>query len=203
MSISPGDVLKIVAVLSWLDGNVAQNVFGAAIGGTGGPYDDEDIGDDALAWVSAMFSNITTGLSNQIDGSEVKVYKYDSVDDDFDEVATESWTFNPSNSADQLPRGVAALINCKTMDPDVSGKKYIPGLTEGAVTAGLFESGTMTALANFADDWLGPFTGGTSGATWIPGVWSPTRTNFYAATGTALISTIPAYQRRRKRGVGI
>jgi hypothetical protein len=203
MSIQVGDVLKVVAILSWLDGDIAQNVFNAVITGTGGPYDDGDIVADALTWVGTMYANLTSNMSDEIDGSEVRVYTYDNVDDDWDEIGSSAWTFNPSEATDQLPRGVAGLVNARTTDPDVNGKKYLPGICEGGCTDGQFGAGQLSAHANFADDWMSSFTGGTSGASWVPGIWSPTRTNFYACSGTAIIPSIPAYQRRRKRGVGI
>jgi hypothetical protein len=128
---------------------------------------------------------------------------YDPIDDDFDEVGSTAWVFNPNLAADELPRGVAALINCKTTDPDVNGKKYIGGYTEGNTVAGMWGAGTITQLGLFAVDWLTNFVGATSTADFIPGIWSPTRTNFYAGGGTVLIPTIAAYQRRRKRGIGI
>jgi hypothetical protein len=202
MSIAVGDVLRVVAIMAWLDGNLNMNVFNAVIGGTGGPFDEADIVDDAVAWMNAIYGNMTGSISDELDGSEIAVYVYDSVDDDFDEVGTDPWTFNPTSGSEQLPRGVAGLINANTIDPDVQGKKYLGGLVEPSVTDGLWIAAQLANLALWADDWVTAFTGGTSGASWIPGVWSPTRTNFYPFSGAYTIPAIPAYQRRRKRGVG-
>jgi len=203
MSISAGDILRVVATLVWLDGEINQNVFNAVVTGGGSPWTDADILDDAEEWVGDMYSPLALYLSDEIDGSSVTVYKYDAVDDDWDEVASEAWSFNPSAASDQLPRGVAMLINCGTTDPDVNGKKYIMGANEGSIADGLFESLLITQLALFADEWVELFVGGTSGADWAPGIWSPTNTNFFAMSGNYQIPTIAAYQRRRKRGVGI
>jgi hypothetical protein len=203
MSVTVGDVLRVVAVLTWLDGEVMQNVFNATIGGSGGPYDEDDIVDDALAWLGDMYANLVTVQSDEVDGSEVRVYVYDAVDDDWDEIGSDAWTYNPTTASEQTARGVSGLINAKTTDPDVNGKKYVGGLTEGGLTDGVINAATLAQLALFAADWLTAFTGGTSGADWVPGIWSPTRTNFLAASGTLLIPAIPAYQRRRKQGVGI
>jgi hypothetical protein len=186
-----------------LDGNIAQNVFNAVVTGGGSPWADADVVADALEWVEDMYAHIVTSLSDEIDGSQVQVYLYDSVDDDWDEVGTTAWVFNPSGATDQLPRGVAALINAKTQDPDVQGKKYVPGFTESSVADGLYTAGVITILGDFADEWLTGFVGGTSAADWQPGVWSVVDTVFRFATGVSIIPTIPAYQRRRKRGVGV
>lgn len=203
MSVGVGDILKVVAILSWLDSDVVQNVFNAVIGGSGGPFDEDDIVDDALDWVETMYANIVANGSDEIDGSEIRVYIYDPIDDDWDEIGSEAWVFNPSDTAEQLPRGVAALINAKTTNPDVNGKKYLGGLTEGSSVDGQWGAGPIAAFANFAADWLAPFVGAVSTADWIPGIWSPTRTNFFPSSLTAIIPTVAAYQRRRKRGVGI
>jgi hypothetical protein len=203
MSISTGDILRIVASMLWTDGNVAQNVFNAVVTGAGGPWDDSDIADDAEAWLDNMYANITTACADSIDGNEVIVYKYDAVDDDWDEVASQSWTWNPSNASGEIPRGAAALIRLWSTDPDVQGKKYIAGTTEGVNDDGLFTGAFLTDLLAFAADWYLPFAGAVSGATWTPGIWSVVGTVFKAGVDHIAVSAIPAYQRRRKRNVGI
>jgi hypothetical protein len=203
MSIVIGDVLRVVAILTWLDGNIMQNVFNSVISGTGGPFDDADIVADALEWVGDMFAFEVGRISDECDGSEIRVYIRDNVDEDWDEVGSDAWTFDPTSATDMLPRGVAGLINAKTLDPDVNGKKYVGGLTEDSSLDGLWSSGEIISLGNYGAEWVSNFTGGTSGASWVPGVWSPTRNNFFPFSGTIIVPTIPAYQRRRKRGVGI
>jgi len=203
MSISVGDVLKVVAIAAWLDGSITENVFAAVVAGSGGPFDDADVVDDMVDWVDDMYANLTSKSTDEMDGSEVKVYKYDAVDDDFDEVGSDTWAWNPTSTTEHLPQGVAVLVNCKTSDPDVNGKKYLAGTTEAYNNNGSIESALLTDVAAFALDWVTGFVGATSGATFAPGVWSPTKTMFYAMSGSVIIPTIYAYQRRRKPGVGI
>ena len=203
MSITSGDILRVVASFLWTDGNVNQNVFNCVPTGGGSPWDDQDVVDDMEEWLDDMYANIFTDMSDDISGNEVIVYKYDALDDDWDEVGSQAWTLAPSQAAEQLPRGVAALVRLWTSDPDVQGKKYIPALTENAITDGLIVSTIITKLLAFAADWYLPFVGSTSGATFTPGVWSVVGTVFKAAVDHVATSTIPAYQRRRKRGVGI
>lgn len=203
MSLTVGDILKVVAILQWVDGDILQNVFNVVIGGAGGPYDEADVIDDMVDWMDAIYANIVARVSDELDGSEVRCYEYDPVDDDWDEIGSDSFTFNPSDALHQMPRGVASLINAKTTDPDVNGKKYIGGITEGWFDDGLHGASILATLALVGADWVTPFAGSTSGADFVPGIWSPTRTNFYACSGTIIIPSIPAYQRRRKQGVGI
>ncbi len=203
MTVSTGDILRVVASLLWTDGNVNQNVYNCVVTGSGGPWDNSDVIDDAEAWLDNMYANLTTIQVDEIDGNEVIVYKWDTVGQDWDEVGSQAWTYNPTNAAEQLPRGSGALVRLWTDDADVQGKKYIGGLTEGGLVDGLFETQTITALLAFAADWYLPFVGGVSGATFTPGVWSVVGKLFQAAIDHVATSTIPAYQRRRKRTVGI
>lgn len=203
MTISTGDILRVVASLLWTDGNVNQNVFNVKVTGAGGPWTDQDIVDDCEDWLDNMYANLTTTCSDQIDGNEVIVYKWDTVGLDWDEVGSQSWVWDPSITVDQLPRGVAALVRLWTTDPDVQGKKYIGGLTEGVVTDGLIVSAILTVLLAFAADWYTPFVGAASAADFTPGIWSVVNSLFVDGIDHIAASAIPAYQRRRKRTVGI
>lgn len=203
MSITDGTILRVVASMLWSDGNVNQNVFNCVVTGGGSPWDDVDVVDDMEDWLDNLYLNMTGVCSDELDGNEVLVYKYDAIDDDWDEVGSQSWVWNPTQVGDQLPRGVAGLVRLWTTDPDVQGKKYVPGLTENAVDDGLINATTLTALLAFAADWYLPFVGATSGATFTPGIWSVVGTVFKLAVDHIATSAIPAYQRRRKRNVGI
>lgn len=203
MAVAENDILRIVASLLWTDGNVNQNVFNAKVSGGSPPYADTDIADDAEDWLDDMYANLTTVVSDEIDGNEVLVYKYDPVNQDWDEVQSQSWTWDPTSTFDQLPRGVAGLVRLWTTDPDVQGKKYLPGMVEGALADGLWNATEVVIFLAFAADWYLPFVGAASGATFTPGIWSVAQTAFLAAVDHVASSAIPAYQRRRKRTVGI
>lgn len=203
MTIDVGDVLRVVAVISWLDGDIMQNVFNTAILSGTGPFDPVDVVDDMVDWMDGLYAELTSDVTGQVDGSEIRVYIYDDVDDDWDEVGIDAFTWNPSSAVESLPRGVALLLNAKTTDPDVSGKKYFGGLTEASVTDGILTAAVVTAGAAVAVEWFGDFVGSATGATFNPGVWSVKDTAHYPMSGTVIIPSIPAYQRRRKNGIGI
>lgn len=203
MTITSGDILRVVTTLLWTDGNIMQNVFNAVVTGVGSPWDDDDIVDDAVDWADTMYANHVADMSQACDGSQVQVYVYDPIDDDWDEVGSGNWSFNPTGPVDQSPRGAAVLLNLKTTDPDVSGKKYLGGMKIGATVDGLYTAAIIANAILFGADWAGIFVGATSAADWTPGVWSVADTVFKAAGDTLITSFIPAYQRRRKRGVGV
>jgi len=203
MSITVGDILRVVASFVWDDGEINQNVFNAVIGGSGGPFTDDDIVDDAEDWLQQMYIEVISDMAPEISGSACYVYVYDSVDDDWDEVGTIGFSFTPTGATDELPRGVAALVNAYTSDPDVQGKKYLPAFIEGAVQNGLFSASVLVHMVDLLGVWSAPFSGAVSGASWIPAIWSPTETNAFAMSESGAASAIPAYQRRRKNNVGI
>lgn len=202
MTISDGTVLRVAVSMLFTDGNLAMNVFNAVITGAGAPWDEDDVVSDALDWIDTIYANLTSSVGSTLDGSEITVYEYDPIDDDWDEVGTIAFTWNPSSGSDPLPRGVSALINARTIDPDVSGKKYFAGLTEAACTDGSWVAGVLTTLAAVAVDWYTGFTGTLTTATWAPVIWSVVAKTPYVMTGAVTIPTEPAYQRRRKRGIG-
>lgn len=203
MTVVTNSILRVVASMLWTDGNVNQNIYNCKITGVGGPYDETDVTDDMEDWLDNMYANIVAQCSDEIDGNEVLVYKWDPVGHDWDEVQSQAWTWNPTNVTDQMPRGVAALVRLWTTDPDVQGKKYIPGITEGMATDGLITAASLTTLLALAADWYLPFVGAATGATFTPGIWSVAGSLFVAGVDHVAANAIPAYQRRRKRNVGI
>lgn len=203
MSVPENAILKVVASLIWDDGEINQNVYNAVVSGGTPPYDELDVVDDAVEWLETMYANLVSTMATTIDSSHVTVYIWDTVDQDWDEVGQETWALTTTGVDDELPRGVAALVNAKSLDPDISGGKYMPGFIEGSSTDGLWAVSVITALAAYAADWIAGFVGVGSGADWLPVVWSVKDSLTQAFSGTILIPSIPAYQRRRKNNVGI
>lgn len=203
MSITDGEILRIVASMIYGDGNINQNVYNAVVTGGGAPFAEEDILDDAETWLNDMYTHVVNQVVTNLGGNEIIIYKYDALDDDWDEVGSQAWVFDFTGAGDELPRPVAALVRLWTSDPDVQGKKYLPAHTEAVLTNGLWTAGAITNLLLFAAEWYAPFVGAVSGATFTPGIWSVAQTVFKAAVDHYATSTIPAYQRRRKRNIGI
>jgi hypothetical protein len=202
MSLTVGSILKVVCTMAHADGNLVQNVFHTLITAGAGPHDAEDVSDDMADWIDDMFGTLSTYLSDELTATEVTVYEYDSTNDDWDEVGTGVPTHAPSQTSDIMPRGTAALLNAKSSDPDVNGKKYLGVFTAGHWVNGAWAAGLLTALISFSGQWYNPHVGAATGATFESGIWSPTNTTFYPLTGTFSTATFPAYQRRRKPGVG-
>lgn len=103
-----------------------------------------------------------------------------------------------------LPAANAGLMVANTAEPSLQGKKYVPGLSEGTVEAGVITTGALADLANLMVEYLTPIDLVTpSLVTMIPGIYSTAKEEFFAFNGSGTITNVPAYQRRRKPGVGI
>lgn len=203
MSLPVGTIIRVVQNLLWDDGNIMQNVFNCVIGGSGGPFDEQDVADDMAEWMDAIYTNLSANMAADVSAGEVKCYEYDSVDDDWDEFGTGVATFAPTSAADFLPQGIAALVKVTTTDPDIQGRKYFGGFGENVITDGQWIPTLVTLLAAAAVDWQTIFVGTTTGATMIPGVWSTVKGALQPMAAAFVVNTIANYQRRRRPGVGI
>jgi len=204
MSIPTGTQLRIVASMNWSDGEINQNVFNVELTGGAGPYDDFDVVDDCLEYIEGVYDNIELYMADEIDGSSITVYKFDEVNEDWDEVGSNSWSLSTGGTAGTgLPRGVAFLLTAKSEDPDIDARKYLPAMVEGALTDENWVAALVLAALDFAADWVTAIVGSTSGATLTPVVWSVAKLAATYLVDHYLASNIPAYQRRRKNNVGI
>jgi len=202
MSITEGTIIRIVASMILPDSVIAQNVFYAVLTGGSGPWDEADIVLDAIDYMDLIYTVWATFGSDQANVDQIQVYEYDSIDDDWDEVGSGVLNKTGGVAADMLPHGVAAFTQARSSDPDVSAKKYWAAATETAQADGAWTGATVTGLAILADAWVDGDVGSASGANIIAGVWSPTETNFFYFNQNITVNATPAYQRRRKPGVG-
>lgn len=203
MAVPDGAILRYVLSLLMPDSVIAQNVFYAVFADTGGSDDEDDVISDLDDWVEDIFTHIIDRVSDSVDTVGAKVYLFDPIDDDWDEVGTGTPVVNFSNVADMTPHGVAALVHMMTTDPDVMGGKYIAGLADANFTGSDLEAGIMLDLIDFGGEWVTPFVGAATGGDFGPGVWSVAQHVFKLANLTYRINGQCAYQRRRKPGVGI
>lgn len=203
MAISSGTILKVVVSLLMPDSVIAQNIFYTVITDLVTSDAEDDVVDDMIIWVEAMYTDLIGNLSDQMAGSDVKVYEYDPIDEDWDEVGSNTWSVTFTGTGDMIPHGVAAICYAKTLDPDVQAGKYIPGITEDSFSESDLNAGLVTDLAQFCATWVGGFTGTNTGGTVGPGVWSTVGAVFKLFNGNYVINGLAGYQRRRKPGVGI
>jgi len=203
MSFVSGDVVKVD--LHWYASGIgfAANVFQAKLlQGTPHTYLDSLVVADMKDWMERILLPIAPDVVVSCDVTGASIYQ--KVGALWNLIGSTSVTFTPASIGDPLPSGVAALITWNTYVSKVQGKKYLPGLSEGSQTAGLWIATVLSHLASVAVQWISGFNGLTdSDSHWYPGVWSAKTLGFQSFGTAGQIPDVPAYQRRRKAGVGI
>lgn len=102
---------------------------------------------------------------------------------------------------DPVPSGVAGLISFSTNFKRVGLRKYFGALDEGSIGgSGNIGSSTTSDMVDVKDFLLAQYTAG-SGRRYTYGYQSPAIGGFVAPNG-GIVRQIPAYQRRRRQGVG-
>lgn len=202
MSVATNTVLRVVASLLMPDSVIAQNIFYTLITGGAGPYDDDDVVSDVADWIEDIYDSWKLIGDSNVSLNNIRVYKFDPIDDDWDEVSSETGIAVGLVVGDMLPHGIAGYTLARTLDPDVSAKKYWPGITEVSQTEGAWVGAALTQMLDMNVIWMADDTGALTAANFNPGVWSVKNHSFFEFGDSHMVKGAPAYQRRRKPGVG-
>jgi len=97
---------------------------------------------------------------------------------------------------------VSAYLLGYTDLPKQRGSKYLPGISEAVYNNNLFTAGALVDMAALLASYLSVINPGQVNE-FTPGILSKTLETFVPFIGNGLIDAQPAYQRRRKDGVGI
>lgn len=203
MALATDTILKVVVSMVLPESVVAQNIFWALFENTGSSADEDDVMDDLEDWIEGIYDNLLIKLDTEFSLDDIAVYRYDSGEDDFDEVGQASVTGVGLVNLDLLPHGAALVTNANTENSDVQGRKFWTGFTEGANNNGQVDSAIVANIVLAVSDWVSTFVGAATGSDFTPGVYSLTRKAFYPFNGDSTINLVWGYQRRRKPGVGI
>lgn len=202
MSFTNNDIAKVD--LRWQVGNIGQacNVFMAQLAQeTPHAVADLTVVTALGLWMTAILAPMEPHVVVSCDILDCNVYK--KVGPLWNLVGPAVVTFVPESIGDPLPSGVAGLLTAYTTISKVIGKKYLPGLSEVAQTAGLWVVGVLSAMLQSGLNWIGAFNlDPASEGRMYPGVWSLKTISYQSFLGVGA-RDVPAYQRRRKQGVGI
>ena len=202
MSFTNNDLAKVD--LRWQVGSIgmACNVFMAQLAQeTPHAVADLTVVTALGLWMTAILEPMETHIVVDCDILDCNVYK--KVGPLWNLVGPAVVTFSPTSGSDPLPSGVAGLLTAYTAVSKVIGKKYLPGLSETSQTAGLWVIGVLAAMLQSGMAWIAPFNlDPPSEGRMYPGVWSLKQGTHIGFAGIA-VRDVPAYQRRRKQGVGV
>ena len=202
MAFTHGDIAKVD--LHWQVGTIgfAANVFQCKLlQDSPHSLSDVDAATDMAAWMTGIVGPMEPHVVVDVDITSASFYKKSG--DDWNLITDLPIVFVPESIGDPLPSGVAALITAYTYQSKTQGKKYFPGMSELAQTAGLWVAGVLAALANSGLAWISGFDSIADPTShWYPGVWSLKSLDFQSFSPVTIVRDVPAYQRRRKQGVG-
>lgn len=193
-----GDVIRCFAELSYNGQSQFGNVFhwqvdGAASGGT-----DAEFNTGAGAWLETIYGHIDGYMVN--DALFEKLTYYNITQDRPAGVYNWPTLDDGDSTGNALPEGVAGLVVLYTDVKRVVGKKYFGGLASAALEDRTWLGLALIALNQAANAMLSPFTAaGTD--TVVHGIYRRNLGTFVQLR-SAVARSVPAYQRRRKPGVG-
>lgn len=106
-----------------------------------------------------------------------------------------------SLAQDTLPAANSALVIADVGLPKIRGRKFVPGLSENNVTSGLLDASYVGLFTAHLNAYVAAITTAGSGQL-LAGTPSKVISAFRLFQGSGVVSDVPAYQRRRKPGVG-
>jgi hypothetical protein len=196
-----GDIIRLVVEYSIPGASTVLNVFHWLIV-DGGP-DSPDIIDDFEDWVTNVWGPDWTDLAASV--ASIIGLALDIVDTEghvLENIGAETLAIAGGVGGEIGVAAASAFMKADTALPKTRGTKYIPGLGEGNLTDGILTVETLGDVALLFLDYISLYIGAVSGARYSPGVVSRTLTEFIEFEGGGYFTDVPAYQRRRKPGVG-
>lgn len=189
------DIIRVIAEMAYV-GQQILNVYHVI---SPSPTADSLLIDDVAAWLDEAYGYVNAFQDNGYGYSSIRVL---NLSDD-SEIGVVDWPGLVGGSvsgATGLPSGVAALITQPTSTLGSRGRKFIAGISETYQSDSLWDPTFLTGLADMAAVISAPFIGLSSGNSWAPCVVS---TGLIPRPITGYqVTNIPAYQRRRREGVG-
>ena len=191
------DIIRLGAVLKVGGLFDVVNVFHLYIssgGGLGWALANADFQE----YVDQVYQNIDTYLHTGVAGDSIQVANVTQA------TVFGSIAFNPaitgSDAGSILPLGVCCLTWARTYKARVQMRKYWSGFTEAQLDGGSWTSTLENACLAAMTDVVGGLTG--SNGLVMVGVAYNRSGGTYTIGQSISSSDIPAYQRRRKQGVG-
>jgi hypothetical protein len=178
-----------------------MNVFHCRL--TGGDVTDTSLNATIDAWLTASWGDTWATLAAS--GAELVSYEADVMSTAglvLRNIGGGVIAVNGDVIEDVTPAAVSGYLMGYTSIPKARGSKYVPGIAETQIQEGEFTAPALVKLATLLAIYLADVSLG-SGASLEMGVLSKALGAFISFTGSGLIESLPAYQRRRKQGVGI
>lgn len=201
MTVVTGDILKTVLNYSYPGAGTALNIFYWVYAGSTRP--DSEVTTAIKNWAIGGWGNNWEDIASQdatIDS--VDIQKVDGTGLVLADLGNEIVNLVGAQVGSVTSAAVSAWLGASTATPQIRGSKFVPGIAEASVQDGLLNAGALTNLGLLLLEYLGNMDVG-GGDVLTPGIISKRALAFVPFSNTGQITDVPAYQRRRKPGVGI
>jgi len=197
-----GEIYRITLQWAMPDGGTAQNVFHYEVTIADPFTTPAGILAGLLFDLQLGFIIVADRITDLMVGDTAELALYDPILDQFSTIATDALGgFDGTNVTAPSPNGIAGLIKFFTDVGRSQGRKYIAGIVESFFTANVVAPALATDLLLVAAQWVLPIIVGTGALT--PGNFAAVSGTIRSWTGGFAVSSLAAYQRRRKPGVGL
>lgn len=196
-----GEIVRVALHYTQPNAGDCMNVFHFRLSGTVG--DDESLLDNIGTGWAVSWANIwkTIGASAAVlSHVDVDVVNTDGTVDR--NIGSEILNVAGTVGGEVTSAAVSGYLLAYTPIPKARGSKYVPGMCEVGVSSGAFTTGAQAVLLQLLALYLNVYVG-SGGLRLNPGVLSLLLVEFVDFLASGAIETLPAYQRRRKAGVGI
>lgn len=195
-----GEILRTVLHYV-IPGSAAQNVFFHEYTGPG--TTDASALATIDAWFTAVWGPDWVQLGSQ--NAEMDFVECDVINPDGTvarNLGAQALNIAGTNPNSTGGAAISSYLLAYTDQPKQRGSKYVPGISEAMYDNNLFTAGALVDMAALLASYLSIINPGQTNE-FTPGVLSRTLEVFVPFIGNGLIDAQPAYQRRRKDGVGI
>ena len=200
MTVQIGDIVRAVLTYSHPYGSLAQTVFTFEL--QDDAVDESDMLADLATWAETVWGQFWADLSDEV--CFLELIEVDILNGDGTvavNIGAATIDLPGDNVGEVASAGVAGYLQAESERIKSLGKKYVPFITESAITDGQFTVASVAVLAQLFGVYIDPLVLTVVG-TLVPGVLSRVTESFQEFTGTGYTTDIPAYQRRRKPNVG-
>jgi len=201
MTITNGDVVKLTLEYLYPGAGTALNVFHYAY--LGADIDDSEAVAALLDWAETEWGPTWAGLASSTATLANAVFEVVNVAGEvLANLGTEVIDIVGTNGGDVEAAAVSGYISANTATPGVRGCKYVPGMASASIDDGTFVAGSAAQLVLLLLDYM-ETVNVSAGNNFFPVVRSTKLAGFPRLVTAGAINLLPAYQRRRKQGVGI
>jgi len=157
---------------------------------------------NCATWWDDILGHMESSITTLASAGNMTVYHVDDATGDETVLDDATITFNPSAAGGMSPHGAAALLTGQVFQDRGVVKLFFPGIADNLLTNEGLWNGTVLADLALASV---PFLLGPSSVNGVGidvGSWSRSNLVFKPIGTSATSHATPAYQRRRKPGVG-